>query len=273
MQKFEPWQVQKFRPMQNYVLTTSVLQADVIRIGELELYQDTTYNPGMHQPIVQRVCAVPKTLYFGRHQMFARQESSFDARKQHNRIDTIAINPPIPHSMPWKVPMELKIDDTVYVDSFTLATAEKENRCIDCNGVKYFLVAYSDVYFKLVNGEPDMLNGWLLIEPIDNPEDEKVSALKELGFVFPGITIDNDNRKAMGAGDKLGIIRYAGIPVEKYLEEDTEVHDEVGVGEIIVFKWSANRRLESGVHRFFGQTELIVSRRERIVGVMREDLF
>lgn len=273
MYNWTPWHVGKVRPMRNYVLTTTVFRTDVVKLGELELFQDTTYNPGVHQPIVQKVVAVPRNLSYGRMSRYIELDKGFDAKIQHNRTETMRITPPLPHSMPWLTDMELKRDDVVYVDSFTLATAEKEHRLIECEGVKYYLLSYSDIYFKLVNGEPYMLNGWVLIQPIDNPEAELVTELKKIGFVFPGITIDNNNRRQMGVGDKLGVVRHIGLPVQQYLDPEIEVHDEINVGDTVVFKWGANRRLEAGYSRFFGDTELIVSRRERIVGKFAEDLF
>lgn len=261
-----------FRPMQNFVLTTSVFREDVIKLGDKELYQDTTFNPGFHQPICQRVVKTPKNLTFGKWTKYIELDKGYDPVINANRKETVQITPPIPYSMPWQTTMDLKRDDTVYCDSLSLAMAEKDNRLIMCEGVKYFLVRYEDIYFRLVKGLPQMINGWILVEPIANPQSEVMTALSKSGFVFPGVTVTAQNRRELDAGDKLGIVRHIGIPVTEYLDE-LEEHDHVSVGDTVIFKWSANRRLEAGGSRFFGKTELIVTRRPRLVGKMTEELF
>ena len=267
MMVFDSHKLHRFRPMRSMVLTTPVFRTDVVKIGSLELYQDTSFREGYHQPIVQRVVRTPKNLVFGRERRYIQLDNG------ENYVETASIDAPLPHCMPWLVPMELKRDDTVYVDSFMLATAEKDNRIIECEGVKYYLIPYGDIYFRLVNGKPEMLNGWVMVEPVTEPQADVVKRLLKSGIVLPGITIDNNNRKEMGAGDKLAVVRYIGPPVEKYLETDTEVHDEISVGEVVVLKLQHNRRLEIGGAKFFGDKELIITRRERIVGSIYEGLF
>jgi len=272
--ELEKWQIQKFIPMQNWVLTTSVYRTDVVKLGDVELYQDTHYNPSAHIPIVQRVVSVPKSLVYGREQTFIELDKGYSEKLKHNLTETFARNSPLPHSMPWKVTdIDLKKDDTVWVDAFIIGTAEQENRVFTCEGTTYTLVKYEDIYFKLVDGKPLMLNGWCMVEPIDNPEDDLVKNLKKVGFIFPGITVTNENRKEVGKGDKLAIVRHIGLPVESYLEDELEEVDEISVGDTILLKWSANRRLESPAHRFFSQTELIVTRRPRVVAILKDSLF
>jgi hypothetical protein len=270
--EIEKWMVEKGHPMQNYVLTTTVYATDKIKLGYLELYQDTRFNPELHQPIVQRVVSIPKRLYYGKEQRFITLDKGFDPGINHNREETISINPPVRNSMPWKTTLDIKKDDTVYVDSFTLVTAEQGNRVFTVGKTVYYLVKYEDIYFKLVNGEPIMLNGWVMCEPITSEDNTIMKHLKEIGFIFPGIKIDNDNRKKYSGGDKLAKVRYIGPPVDEYIDE-TEVHDEISVNDIVILKWTANRRLELYGNRFFGNTELVVTRRERVVGKFTESLF
>lgn len=272
MQIFEPWMVQKYKPMRNFVLCKTLLRADVIKIGQLELYVDTSYNQYDYAPIVQQVVAIPKQLYFGRETRFATIERQFDPSIGHARMDTVATRPPIPVSMPWKVPMELRTSDTVFVDALSLINAEKQNRAIMCGDARYTLIPYEDIYFKLVNGVAEMLQGWILCEPTDDQESEELKSLKQAGFEFPGVTVTNDNKKELGVKDKLGIVRALGMPVEEYLD-DIDVTDEVSTGDIVVFKWDHNRRLETGACRFYGDKPLIVTRRERIVAKVSDELF
>jgi hypothetical protein len=270
--EIEKWMVEKGHPMQNYVLTTTVYETDKIKLGDLELYQDTRFNPALHQPIVQRVVSIPKRLYYGREQRFITLDKGLDTAINHNREETISIKPPMRNSMPWKTILDIKKDDIVYVDSFSLVTAEQGHRVFTVDKTVYYLIKYEDIYFKLVQGDPVMLNGWVMCEPITQEDNTTMKHLKDIGFVFPGIKIDNENRKKYSEGDKLAKVRYIGMPVEEYID-DIDVHDEISVDDIVILKWTANRRLELYGNRFFGKTELIVTRRERIVGKFVESLF
>ena len=157
------------------------------------------------------------------------------------------------------------------------AIAEKMSllvdRVIECDGVRYYLISYGDIYFRLVNGHPEMLNGWVACEPVPDEKAKLAKRLKEIGLQLPSLSINDSNRREMGEQDKLAVVKYIGLPVKEYLDPTVEEHDAIAVGDIVILKWAANRRLEFDAGRFFGKGELIITRRPRIVGKMSEDLF
>lgn len=250
-------------PMRNFVLTTSVMRADVVQLGDIDLQLDTSWNELHHQPIMQKVVRVPRRLLYGRRKTTYTNSNG----------TTLDAETPVINSMEWLTDIDIKQGDTVYVDSYSLFNASKEGRLFDVDGVKYYLIPYPDIYFRLDNGQPVMLNGWVGCEPIKDEERDVVKELKKLGVVFPSISLTNDNRRQQGSEDRLAIVRYIGLPVREYLDQNLEEHDAVSVGDTVILKWTANRRLEFDAGRFFGKTELIITRRPRIVGVMRDELF
>jgi hypothetical protein len=271
--RLTPEQLSGFHPMQNYVLTCPVMRSDTVKIGETELYQDTTYNPGFHQPVVQRVLAVCKKLYYGREQRFVDIDQGFDAKIGHNRKSTFAINAPIRHSMEWDTDIEVKTGDIVWVDSLPVMTASSHNATIECEDKTYYLLKYSDLYLKLVEGIPYMLNGWILVATVDKPEDDLVKILRARGIIFPSMSINPDTKKQYGQTDKIGIVRYLSPPVREYLDPNIEDTEFISVGDTVVLALRVNRRLESQAHKWFSQEDLLVTRRPRIVAVVRDELF
>lgn len=267
-----PEDLQVFRPAQGYVLTTAATKPGTIKAGETELYVDTTYNPAAFQPIIQRVVSVCKILNFGRTRRFIEIDGEFDPSRNHRRKDVFAVDVPVPHCCPWDTDIEVKAGDIVYCDNMATIGAVNQGRTIECEDKTYYLLKYEDLYLKLVDGVPQMLNGWILAAPVTKAEDDMVKSLKSHGLVFPSIAINNDNRKEYGQRDKLATVRYLGPPVREYLEE-MEDTDAINVGDTIVLQFGANRRLESEGNRFFSQEELIVTRRPRIMAVVRDELF
>lgn len=254
-------------PMRGYVVTTTIMRSDVMKIGEVELAVDTSFHQIKHQPIVQRVVRVPKSLPYGRVRRFV------ELGKPKEYTQVMAIDAPVPGSMEWLTTMDVKVDDTVYVDPYALFNASRDNRVIECDGVRYYLISYGDIYFRLVNGHPEMLNGWVACEPVPDEKAKLAKRLKEIGLELPSLSINDSNRREMGEQDKLAVVKYIGLPVKEYLDPTVEEHDAIAEGDIVILKWAANRRLEFDAGRFFGKGELIITRRPRIVGKMSEDLF
>ena len=265
--KIEKYEFEGIRPLQNFVLVTPVFKTDVVKCGEIELILDTSWKPDEHAPIVQRVVKAPRKLVFGRKKAFYEVKDDMGKLKE-----TVPINKPLAHSMPWETTMDLKPDDIVWCDFVKIAQAIKSNRFIECEGKHYFLVPYSDIYLKKRDEGITMLNGWVLVAPIKEKKMEAQMNLEKAGLVFPGIQITNNNKRELGIGDLLGVVKYIGEPIYKYLEGKPDT-DEVGEGDTVVLKLPFNRRLESSSHPFFSDEELIVTRRSRIIGKLEERLF
>ena len=256
-------------PYKNCVLCESVIDPSEVDLGGVKLTIDTTFNPSMFQPIIQKVIATPKSLIYGKqteavniggNQSSQNVDGSW---KNERREEWVQREEPIANSMPWKTTMQLKRGDVIWVGYFSIIKAEAEHRLILCEGRKYYLIPYQDIYLKKNGSGVTMLNGWLLLEPLVEKDAEIIQRLKDKGIVIP---------KYHKEGDKYAIVRYIGEPVDEYLEPSKYDTDEISLNDTVLMAWTANRRLEQS-SKFFDQKEYIVSRRTSICAVLRETLY
>jgi hypothetical protein len=248
----------------NLVLLEPILKTDSVKFGEQEIYLDTTYNPQKHQPIVQKVIKAPKNLIFGKCTTWMENRinpepiiPNADRIKPATKIiENELVAQPLPTSLPWKTSMELKPGDLVWVDYFSLITAESRKRVLFTDTKKYYLVSYENIYCKKDGDKVTMLNGWILVEPFKEEEEALKERLHNLGIILSDYT---------GFPDKFATVRYIGKPVEEYFDKEMEDTDEVSVGDVVRLVWGKNRRLENECHKWFSQADLIVTRRPRLI--------
>lgn len=258
-----------FVPYKNLVLCESVVSPGEVDLGGVKITIDTTFNPSMFQPIIQKVLATPKRLVYGKKQEdvnIGGNQSSQNVDGSWNNIrheEWFKRDEPIPNSMPWKTTMQVKRDDIVWVGYFSIIKAEAEHRLIICEGKKYYLIPYQDIYLKKNGDSVTMLNGWLLLEPLKPKDEEIVQRLLDKGIVIPKFTKE---------GDKYAIVRYMGEPVDEYLEPTKHDTDEIALNDTVLMSWMANRRLEQS-SKFFDQKEYIVSRRTNICAILKDVLY
>ena len=262
-----------YKPLQNYVLTESVYRTDVIKFKTLELYLPK--NEESDQPVVQRVIKVPRKLIYGTQKVYVKMNLGLGAKewdgKQHERHETITRDKKKPGSMPWNVEMELHPDDIIWVSFMTILNCQRTDRVIDIEDKKYFLIPYEDVYFKKTDDNIQMLNGWILVEPV-KIETETEKNLADAGVTIQKVTVEKDKIREYGINDKYGIVKYIAPPIEERLDGIPDA-DDISPGDTVVFLWNHNRRLEHNAHKFFSEGELIVTRRERIIAKITDELF
>jgi len=264
------YELTNLKTLKNYVLTEPIVDTSEVVVGDKKLYIDTSYRPELFQPLIHKVISVPKKLIYGKKTEMVniggnRSEQKTDGSWFNYKYDEyITRKEPIPNSMPWKTDMLLKKGDIVWLGYFSILRAPAENREIVCEGKKYYLIPYQDIYLKKTDDSVTMLNGWILLAPIKMDDEAIVSRLRNLGILLPSFAKESD---------KFAEVRYVGLPVEEYIESHKHDTDEISVGDTVRLNWAANRRLECETHKFFSQEELIVSRRTNIAGVLRNMLF
>ena len=269
--KLTAGQFRDYVPLKNHVVTEIVFRTDMIKFGDMELWLSTEGRPGDHQPVVQKVIKTPPYLVYGKHLTYYQQNLDYDPQLKAHRIETHTTNSPVKNSMPWKVEMELLPGDVVWVNTMALLNAERQDRVIECDEKKYFLVPYNDIYLYKRDKDIKMINGWILVEPEKTEEDIR-NRVAKLGIIIPSINITRDNQRQMGVVDRMAVVRYIGEPIYEYIDGKCD-SDDISVGDRIVFKFPFNRRLESETHRFFDSKELIVTRRTYIVAKIVDSLF
>lgn len=270
-------ELRSFHPIENRVIVKAAIDTSKFKYGSVEFYSPLSlsdgkpYDPFKSQPVVCTVIAPPRRLIFGKRKVFWETVEELDlpietkiylhkCRREAKFSEITLIDAPIPGSMPWCVSVRIKQDDIIWVNSNALYNAEKRHDTIICDGALYYIIKYEDIYMRKVGDTVEMLNGWLLAELIeDTPEWRKRS--EKLGLVIP------EHLKKIGFEDKYGLIKYIGEPVE-YLFNDQYDHLEIKCGDVVMFKWKVNRRLEPGMKFFAKDNDLIVTRRSNIIAIM-----
>lgn len=262
----------------NYVLLRPAVKMDKIKHGDMELHAPISlkdgkpYDPFKSQPIVCTVESVPKKLIYGKRKVFHESVEELDVppdvkammynrRREAKFSETTLIETPVPGSMMWNTPMELKTGDIVWVSSNALMDAEQRRSIIHVDDQMMYLIKYENIYLKKSGDSVTMLNGWVLAELIEDM-DKWASQAEKIGLIVPKFLRRKDYN------DRYGIVRYIGSPVE-YLMNDRYDDPCIQAGDIVMFKMKVNRRLEPG-QRFFGKdADLIVTRRCVIAAVMQ----
>jgi hypothetical protein len=207
------------KPTSNYVIVKPIQDTSVVG----SLYIDTSWKPENHVQVINEVVAVPDKL-------------------KRLPIDSNGF-------MEWETPMELEVGDQVWVNYLAILKALE----VDIEGEKCKLVPYSKIYFALRGEAVIALNGYVLVEPIPEPEIKTSLILKS----------EPKEKKTEG------IVRYFGMPNTRYFDPTTgdsvEAEEvEISEGDHIVLKRGYYSKIENELHQSFGNY-LIVHRRN-IVG-------
>jgi hypothetical protein len=263
--------------MNNYVLVKPAVDTTKIKMGNIELHMPVSpadgkpYDPYKSQPIVCGVVTPPRKLIFGKRKIFWETVEELDlppetkaylykVRKEAKFSETTLIDAPVPESMMWKTPVEIKENDIVWVNSNALMWAAQKNETIEADGKVLYMIKYEQLYMKKTGPDVVMLNGWVLSELIDEPQ-EWVKKAEDIGLEVPRMF------KSKEFNDRVGVVKYSGKPVE-YLFEDRYDHPQIKVGDVVLFEWKVNRRLEPGLKFFAKDKDMIVTRRCNIMGIL-----
>lgn len=222
-----------FVPTGNMVLVEPVIDTSKVTFGELTIDINTEYQPENHVRVINRVVSLPKELKF-------------------------SMNPHQYRSMEWDTTMELKHNDIVWINYLAGLKATK----IECEGMIYILIPYSQIYLarrekeiKTLNKIREtvvMLNGYVLVEPTLY----KVSNILDVP--------DKVNMRIM----KVVVL---GRPNKRYKDVTLMDDDYVRVGDRVVMKNLYHRKLEYDLHARFDK-ELYVTQRSRILGVLYKNI-
>lgn len=188
-----------------------------------KLHLDTSFEPEKHIVRIGTVKSVPKSL------VYVREGG-----------DT-----------PWKTKMELEVGDKVVMYFLAVQNClipEKRAFIKNEEGTTIF-IQYKNIYATIRNGNIIPVNGYVLVEPIEDPEwERKVNKAKELGLELV------DNRKPSNTNVCYGRIAYMGEKNEEYF--DLEKSDEgysAKVGDVIVMKKIRDIPIEYEYHTKMGR--------------------
>ena len=268
-------ELRTYFPAANLVLLRAVVDTKKFHNTSLDLVVPTVdgkpWDTFKHAPIVCEVVSAPKRLICGTHMVPYESVVEMDLpheamvelirqRRQTKYTETTMIEHIVPGSMPWHTTVQVKPGDVVWVNPNALAQAAFNNTTIEADGETFYLIRYSELYLKKAD-KVRMLNGWCLLEPIEESADWQKRA-EQSGIIVP------DTLKKVPFNDRLAIVRYAGDPV-RYVLPDRYDHPEIEVGQVVMLNRPVNRRLEPG-GRFFAADgiDYIVARRCDVRAIM-----
>lgn len=169
----------------------------------MELYVDTSYEPEKHVVRVGTVIKAPKYI-----------------------IDS---------NSPWKTTIEIKEGDRVVMYFLAVQNCmSKERKHYWVEGIRkvFISIKYQNIYAVIGDGFIKPVNGYLLVEPVEDPDwirMQKLMALKNMELA--------DLRTNSNVNVTYGIIKYMGEPNLGYNEDyKSDEHYNLAIGDTVVMK-------------------------------------
>lgn len=205
------------------------------KIGHLEI--NTHYNPAKHWAVKGVVVGVPETLCFLGEEIASLQKQQGTARdpiimqqiQEMNRWSTEA-----------NTEMELQVGDEVMFRYIQRLAAVEDNEVLGHDFLfdrAVMLTSYDELYLAIRGDEVIMLNGWIMVEPIEYSEED----MKILGGNFKRYF---SNMEKPG----IGIVRMLGKPNKGYVDGTPEGPD-VKEGMTVLFRHSNATPIEYKSHK------------------------
>lgn len=204
----------------------------------VDLFIDISYDMEKHSTVTGIVCGLPSHLSYTGH----------------------------PDAMPWKCEMEAQIGDMVVVYYLSIVNAfKKETRKYFIeNGERYVFVQYSSIYALIRDGKVIPINGYCLIEPMENPEliKQKEQAKK---FGLELVMADTKSK----SGVVYGRVAYAGKPNDAYIDEGISDRGVVvNTGDCVVMRkvsdifaqYSLHASIDGGKNYYRAQRKQILAK-------------
>ena len=204
----------------NYVMIRLDKENESIKLRNgFELYVDTTFDPEKHAVVTGEVVGLPGALkYTGKA----------------NR------------GMPWDCEMELRFGDHVIFYYLSVMNCFKPEirRYIIEGEDKYVFISYEHIYCKYDIGLVVPINGYVLVEPCDNPEIEaEKKRMKDLGMELVVLNTQSNTNVSYGK------VKYIGKPNRSYVDPMyTDEGVDVMPGDIVVLKKINDIPLQYDLH-------------------------
>lgn len=272
--------LKSFFPTNNRVLLHPIVDTSKFTHGSMTLHTGVSLADGKpfdelkSAPIVCEVISAPRKLIFGTYKDYYESVEELDlpqhiriamaaARREAKFSETTLIEKPVPGSMMWKTKMDVLPGDVIWCSANAMNVAKNHGMMYSIDGQDYYLMDYSDLYFKKKKDKVVMLNGYMLCSIIESTPNW-AKRIEKMGLVVPA------HLRKEEYIDRFGVVEYIGDPV-KYVLNDRYDHEGISKGDIVMFKQKVNRRLEPGAKFFGGQdVDYIVTRRASIMAIMEK---
>lgn len=198
--------------------------------GDFELFD--AFEPAKHFSVMGTIMVLPeKLLYYGK--------EVAELRKNRNPETTRQIQEMMGRSMEFGTTIgDAQVGDRVAFRFMNHLNAIEEGSWVDMYGLgKALLIDWDQLYCRIgKEGNMIMLNGWIMVEPIEHTLEEMTDSA--------GILVLQKDIKKPG----VGIVRIIGEPNFG----DTSGGDmgpDVNVGDVVLFRHSNNVPIEWAYHK------------------------
>lgn len=194
--------------LNNYVMIKLDPAYDSVKLSSgLELYIDLSFEPEKHATVTGEVICLPRKLYY-----------SGEPNK----------------GMPWLTDMEVREGDQVIIYYLSVVNAlKKENQMYLIEGEdRYIFITYNNIYAVVRDGKVIPVNGYVLIEPCEDPSiTEDKERMKRLGLAFV-VTEKRTNTNVT-----YGRVKYLGTPNREYVDDDfSDEGVDIAEGDVVIIR-------------------------------------
>lgn len=200
---------------------------------------DISFTPGKHVDVFGEIAAIPDRLL-----TYKNHKSDIE-----NVLD-------------YETDIDIRMGDKVFFDYLSALLSlgykanpnNEENEDTDTmfvvvNNLLFMFIDYQYLYVAIRNESIIMLNGYILVEPV-----EKVNVYS---FSLPGQMDDAYS----------GIVRYTGNPNKSYMNKKYSDTLDIEIGDKIIFRKYNNQLLENPIHSAFPEYHrLYKMQRRQVVG-------
>ena len=193
-----------------------------------DLFVDTTFEPEKHITVTGTVYGLPSRLpYSG----IANRD------------------------MPWKTSQELNYGDKVICYYLAICNALKPEarRYIIEGDDRYVFISYEYIYCKYGEGFVTPINGYVLVEPANDPAIEAEKArMKAIGMELAVLETQSLTHVSYGK------VKYLGVANQAYTDpEYTDEGVDIAVGDIVVLKKVNDIPVQYNLHQKINNGELL----------------
>lgn len=190
-------------------------------------------------------------------------DASFNTENHVARIGTVAALPGHLRMdnghrfMPWEVDMELEIGDEIFFNFDSVARVINGTDPLYIHGDEvYIMVHYSTIVAAKRGGNLLILNGYCLVEPVTLKEEDEIFYGKS-NIITPDYISKHPSHR-------IGIIRYVGSPIKRYLSGTYE-EPNVKPGDKILYKDKLDISIEYELHRKFSEIKNLFKLQRRFM--------
>lgn len=189
------------------------------------------FEPAKHYSVTGKVVEVPNRLVYGGYFLKSNKMGrNLSLGPMNDLFQKMFLS-----SLEWDTDMELNVGDDVLFRYNVHMACYDDNLIVRRDGVDHYLIRYDYLYMA---NKSKMLNGWVLIEPIEWAKEELTSK--------DGIRTIKKKKEKLG----MGIVKCLGSKNRDYMNYDRAEVD-IKEGDVVFYRHSLAVPIEYKYHKTF----------------------